>query len=115
MPPNHPLRHPPDTPNNDISTPLVRHFPHPPTRLKYKNPCQFPPTFSYKVAIIFPNTYTQRAYKHRLKRPVDAYETVVKGECKYTETRMDISRRACETMFREMQRVSEKIQLYRRG
>lgn len=27
------------------------------------------------------------------------------------ETLMDISRRACETMFREMQRVSEKIQL----
>ena len=27
------------------------------------------------------------------------------------ETHMDISRMACETMFREMQRVSEKIQL----
>lgn len=63
------------------------------------------------MAIIFPNTYTQRAYKRHLKRPVDAYETVVKGECKYTETLMDISRRAYETMFREMQRVSEKIQL----
>ena len=38
-----------DPPNNDISTHLVRHFPHPSTRLKIQNPCQFPLHFSFTM------------------------------------------------------------------